>query len=342
MLSWKNAARHSRGDVTVRQAQATAAAASRSVILDDKDFAKPMDLRRIRHFVILAETLNFRRAAERLHMAQPPLTVSIQKLEAELGTKLFTRDSTGVALTSSGRTVLVEAKKLLFHGSQLMEAAKSTVDGSGGTLQIGFVGSTTYGMLQKLVPLFRAEYPGIELILREETSVSIMRQLEDGLLDIGLVRVPLLEAFKASVVQLEHDEFIAALPRGNALAGKGVLKLADMAAESFVMYAPTHANGLHSTAMLACQQAGFIPRVTQQAIQVQTVLALVESGLGVALVPSVMRRFVSDKIVYRPFSDFPPTASIGLALAYMADTECPAASRFRKLACREFPPTSPQ
>ena len=301
-----------------------------------KDSPKLMDLRRIRHFVTLAETLNFRRAAERLHMAQPPLTVSIQKLEAELGTKLFARESTGVSLTPSGQAILVEAKKLLFHGNHLQETAKSVLEGTGGILQIGFVGSATYGMLQKLLPLFRAQYPGVELILREATSVGIMQQLEDNTLDIGLVRVPLLQPSRATLVQLEHDEFIAALPRGNALAGKALLRLSDMAGESFVMYAPSAAAGLYSTAMLACQQAGFIPRVTQQAIQIQTILALVESGLGVALVPSVMQRFVSNKIVYRPLANDLPSTSIGLALAYMAETESPSAEKFRKLASQAF------
>lgn len=305
-----------------------------------KDSAKLMDLRRIRHFVTLAETLNFHRAAERLHMAQPPLTVSIQKLEAELGTKLFARESTGVSLTPSGRAILVEAKKLLFHGSHLQETAKSVLDGTGGTLQIGFVGSATYGMLQKLLPLFRAQYPGVELILREATSVGIMQQLEDNTLDVGLVRVPLLQPSRATLVQLEHDEFIAALPRGNALVDKALLRLSDMAGESFVMYAPSAAAGLYSTAMLACQQAGFIPRVTQQAIQIQTILALVESGLGVALVPSVMQRFVSDKIVYRLLAKDLPSTSIGLALAYMAETESPSAEKFRQLAARAFAPGS--
>ena len=306
-------------------------------MLSTKDSAKPIDLRRIRHFVTLAETLNFHRAAERLHMAQPPLTVSIQKLEVQLGTKLFNRESTGVSLTSSGRAVLVEARKLLFYGNQLRETAQGALDGTGGTLQIGFVGSATYGMLQKLLPLFRAEYPGVELILREATSVAIMQMLEDNALDIGLVRSPLLQPSKATLVQLQQDEYIAALPRGNSLTEKRLLHLSDLADQSFIMYAPTHAAGLHSTAMLACQQAGFIPRVTQQAVQVQTVLALVESGLGVALVPSVMQRFVSDKIVYRSFIDFPSVASIGLALAYMTETESPATNRFRRLASREFP-----
>ncbi|MBH2019129.1 MAG: LysR family transcriptional regulator [Burkholderiales bacterium] len=264
-----------------------------------------MDLRRIRHFVVLAETLNFRRAAERLQMAQPPLSVSIRKLEAELGAKLFSREPGGVLLTPSGRAVLVNARKLLFHGHQLSETARSALDGTGGSLQIGFVGSATHGMLQRLIPVFRAEYPGVELLLREATSVSIIRQLEDRALDIGLVRVP-------------------------------PLRLSDMAQESFVMYAATHAAGLHSAALLACQQAGFIPRVSQQAVQVQTVLALVESGLGVALVPSVMQRYISDRIVYRSLLDVLPQAAAGLALAYMEETGSAAAARFRQLATREF------
>ena len=94
-------------------------------------------------------------------MAQPPLSVSIRKLEEELGTKLFMRGAGGVSLTLSGQAILNEARQLLFHGSQLRETAKGVRDGTGGTLQVGFVGSTTYGLLQKLLPLFRAEYPGV-------------------------------------------------------------------------------------------------------------------------------------------------------------------------------------
>lgn len=296
-----------------------------------------MDLRRIRHFVVLAETLNFRRAAERLHMAQPPLSVSIQKLETQLGTKLFVRTPNGVTLTPSGQAALVEARRLLFHGSQFEQIAHSASDGTGGTLQVGFVGSTTFGMLQKLVPLFRTEYPGVELILREATSTRIVQLVEDDALDVGLVRTPLLRSSNATLVPLERDQFVAALPRGNRLAGKSLLELGDLADESFIMYTRTEAAGLHSAAMIACQQAGFLPRITQEAVQVQTVLSLVESGLGVALVPSVMQRFVNDKIVYRTLADFPAAAAIGLALLYRPEMESPAAQRFRALACREFP-----
>lgn len=285
-----------------------------------------MDLRRIRHFVVLAETRNFRCAAERLHMAQPPLSGSIQKLETELGTKLFVRETTGVSLTPSGRAVLAEAaRKLLFHGNQLAETAKNALDGTGGTLRIGFVGTTTWSMLQRLLPAFRAEYPGVKLVLHEATSVSIVQQLEDRALNIGLLRTPLMQPAGATLVQLEQDTFVAALPRSHALAGKGPLRMANLANESFVMYAPSAAAGLHSAVMFACQEAGFRPRVAQQGVQVQTLLALVESGLGVALVPSVMQRYVTD---------ISTAASVGLALAYTVENESPTAARFRELALR--------
>lgn len=293
-----------------------------------------MDLRRIRHFVVLAETLNYRRAAERLHMAQPPLTVSIQKLEAELGTKLFERSSTGVALTPGGRVVLAEARKLLFHGGQLQAVARDVTEGTGGTLQVGFVGTTTYGMLQRLLPQFRAEYPGVHLVLRESTSVAILEQLEDHALDVGLVRTPLLRPTRASLVQLESDRFVVALPRGHELAQRGPLRLSELADESFVMYSATAAAGLQSAAMLACQAAGFVPKVSQEAVQVQTLLALVESGTGVALVPSVMQRYASDKLLYRPLEDLPAACEVGLALGYLEGSEIPAASRFRDVAVR--------
>lgn len=295
-----------------------------------------MELRRIRHFVMLAETLNFRRAAERLHMAQPPLSVSIQKLESELGTKLFIRETKGVSITPCGKVVLKEARRLLFYEKKIIGAARDGISGTGGTLHIGFVGTTTFGMLQRLIPLFRAEYPGVELVLREAASVSILRQLEDGALDIGLIRTPLLEPTDATLVQLEQDQFIAALPKGHSLTKQDSLKIRDLGNEFFVMYAQGAAAGLRSAAMLACQNAGFVPRIAQQATQVQTLLALVESGLGVALVPSVARYYVSDRIVYRELSDVIPNAAIGLSWAYMPQTEGPAAARFRELALRSL------
>nr|WP_157008160.1 LysR family transcriptional regulator [Xenophilus azovorans] len=292
-----------------------------------------LDLRRVRQFVVLAETLNFRRAAERLHIAQPPLSVSIQKLESELGVRLFERGGAGgVSLTPSGQAALADARRLLFHSAQLREVAAAAAAGSGGALRVGFVGSTTHGVLQRIVRLFRAEYPAVELVLKESTSIHITAQVAAGELDVGVVRTPLMASAQVSLTPLLSERFIAALPMGNALAQRPELRLEDLAGESFVFYGPTEAAGLHAMAMLACQLAGFLPRVTQEATQVQTVLSLVESGLGVALVPMITQHTPNPRIAYRRIADLPEAADIGLALALHADRPSAAAQRFRQVA----------
>ena len=294
-----------------------------------------LDLRRVRQFVVLAETLNFRRAAERLHMAQPPLSVSIQKMEAELGVRLFERGGTGgVSLTPAGHAALQEARRLLFHNTQLREAAIAAAAGTGGALRVGFVGSTTHGALQRIVRQFRAQCPGVELVLKEATSVRIMERLESREFDVGLVRTPLMVHAHANLTPLLSERFVAALPTGNPLAQRPELRLEELAHESFIFYARSDAAGLHAMAMLACQLAGFLPRVMQEATQVQTVLSLVESGLGVALVPSIMQHAANPHVAYRRIVDMPDAAAIGLALALHPDRASPAALRFKEVAAR--------
>ncbi|WP_156523093.1 LysR family transcriptional regulator [Bordetella ansorpii] len=295
-----------------------------------------LDLRRVRQFVVLAETLNFRRAAEKLHMTQPPLTVAIQKLEAELGLRLFERGgSGGVSLTPSGQAALAEARRLLFHNGQLLAAARGASQGTGGALRVGFVGSTTNGVLQRAVRLFRAEYPGVELVLKEGTSVRIAERIDSGDLDVGLVRTPLLMSSRARLAPLITEDFVAAIPLGNRLAQRPDIRMTDLADESFVFYAREDAAGLHAMAMLACQRAGFLPRITQEATQVQTVLSLVESGLGVALVPAVMQYNASPRLAYRSIADISPAAQVGLALL-IVERGSPAAQRFHEVAVRCF------
>jgi DNA-binding transcriptional LysR family regulator len=292
---------------------------------------RQMDLRRIRHFSVLAETLNFSRAAERLHIAQPALSVSIQKLENELGTKLFERTSSGVLLTAAGQAALVEARRLLYQGEQLQRSVRAAADGTGGRLRIGFVGSATYRLIPDLIPGFRTQYPDVELVLREATSGAILSMLNEEALDLGIVRTPLLQSHGATLQTLQRDRLLLALPAGHALVRSEPAVLAELASEGFVMYSPTEAAGLHAHAMAACEAAGFVPTVTQEATQVLTVLALVESGLGIALVPEVARGQRAPRVVYRDLQCGTP-AEMTLALAWMAGNESPAARRFIELA----------
>jgi DNA-binding transcriptional LysR family regulator len=287
-----------------------------------------MDLRRIRHFNVLAETLNFSRAAERLRIAQPALSVSIQKLEIELGTKLFERTPLGVALTASGRAALLEARRLLYHGEQLKRSVRDATQGTGGRLRIGFVGSAIYRVIPWLIPRFRTRYPGVELVLLEETSSAIVAMLGEETLDIGIVRTPLLQSHAASLLTMQRDRFIAALPKGHALAQREPLCLADLARETFIMYSAEHATGLRASAMASCEAAGFAPNVVQEATQIPTIVALVESGLGVALVPQVMKGHREPQVVYRELQDAREGTPTTLALAWLEGGESPAAQRF--------------
>lgn len=290
-----------------------------------------MDLRRLRNFDVLAETLNFSRAAERLHIAQPALSVSIQKLEAELGNKLFDRTPSGVRLTTAGEAALVEARRILHHGEQMQLAARAAAEGTSGLLRIGFVGSAIYHLIPTLIPRFRAQYPNVQLVLREATSVAIVAMLDEEALDLGIVRTPLLQAHGATLQVLQRDRLLMALPAAHPLACSEHLALADLAREPFVMYGATHAAGLNALVLSACEGAGFVPHITQEATQIPTVLALVESGLGVALVPEVMRGHRAPRVVYRDMGNA-SFAATTLSMAFIAGNERPAAHRFMEMA----------
>jgi len=298
-----------------------------------------MDLRRIRYFTVLAETLNFSRAAERLHIAQPALSVSIQKLEAELGTKLFDRTPTGVQLTVSGEAVLLDARRLLHHGERIKRTAGGLVQGTKGLLRIGFVGSAVYRLLPALVPRFRALYPEIDLELREATSVRIIEMLAEGSLDVGIVRTPLLGQLSgARLSPLQRDRFVVAAPREHWLGQRASVSMRELANEKFVMYSSSEAAGLRAAALAACQAAGFLPEVAQVAIQIPTVLALVASGLGIALVPDVMSLHRQEDLAYVEIDDLSEAGHNSLSLAYRDGSEGAVARSFIDFACEHCGP----
>ena len=294
-----------------------------------------MELRQLHQFIAVAETLNFGRAALRLHMAQPPLSVAIRKLEEEVGAPLFERQARGVALTAAGTAALVLARRCVNDAKSLRDAALAAAGGEQGTLRVGFVGSATYALLPSLLPAFRARYPQVELVLRESANLELLAMVESGDLDVGLVRYPTGSASSLLFEIVERDVFCAVLPSAHVLAAKERLTLHELAREPFVDYASTHVPGLHAMVMLVFQQAGLTPHVAQEATQVQTVISLVQSGMGVALVPSVSARLAARDVVFRPVRGLPASAGISLAMATRADTHNPAALRFRELALHQ-------
>lgn len=289
-----------------------------------------MDLRQLRQLVVLAETLNFRRAAERLHMTQPPLSISIRRLEESLGARLFERGRRGVRLTEAGRAALNDARLAIFHAEQARRAARAAAAGEVGTLRVGFVGSATYALMPRALPEFRRRFPRVQLELAESTTARILARVEEETFDVGIVRSPVVRATPLQLETIERDVFAAVLPARHPLARSRRLRLADLAGEPFVFYSAAEVPGLHAVALLACQSAGFTPRVSQEAVQVQTVVSLVESGFGVALVPSVAKRHSSEQVVFRQLADPQRTLAVGLALVYKAEPESGLVKRLRE------------
>lgn len=249
-----------------------------------------MELRQLRQFVTLAETLNFHRAAEALNMTQPPLSLSIRKLEEELGAPLFLRHARGVTLTEAGEAALPSAREALAAAEAAGQAVRQAAGGERGRIRLGFVGSATYGLVPAVVPLFRERHPAIELSLKEATSLEGLRGLEEGALDVALVRTPLLQEASVALEPLTKEPLILLAPRGHRLAGQGRVRLEDLKDEAFVMYDRVQAPNIRAQTLMACEQAGFLPRVAEETPHIHTMIALVESGLGLAFAPAVMRR----------------------------------------------------
>ena len=274
-----------------------------------------MNLRQLRQFVTLAETGNFHRAAEMLHMAQPPLSVSIRKLEEEMGEALFERRSTGVFLTTVGEAMLADARLTLFHAEQCGQAVLDARQGQGGLLRMGIIGSATYALLPELIPSLRERFPKIELELTEATSSEILDGLVSRRFDVGFVRYPVLHPAPFELLPMDRDDFVLAVSEHSPLAAHDAIALSDAARQPFIMYPQDKVPGLSTLALMRCQLSGFTPSVVQDAMKVQTIMSLGASGLGIGLVAGVARLVMPRGVKCLALTDNPPGFHVGIALA---------------------------
>lgn len=291
-----------------------------------------MELRQLRQFVTLAETLNFHRAAEALNMTQPPLSLSIRKLEEELGAALFERHARGVTLTEAGRAALAPAREALAAADVVAHAVRQAATGERGRVRVGFVGSATYGLVPAVVPRFHERHPGIELSLKEATSLEGLRGLEEGALDVALVRTPLLEEASVHLEPLSKEPLILLAPPNHRLAGAARARLEDLKDEAFVMYDRVHAPNIRAQTLMACETAGFLPRVAEETANIHTMIALVESGLGLAFVPAVMRRAAEGRAHCLDLTVAGRPLQIGFGLATRRGEARPAVEAFAAIA----------
>ena len=270
-----------------------------------------MELRHLRYFVTVAEELHFGRAAEKLFIAQPPLSQQIQQLERELGVSLFLRTSRRVSLTPAGEAFLLGARQVLAGAEQAVSAARRAARGETGWLGIGFAASATYDLLPAVLHDFRAQFPDVELSLMELNAAEQSAALRDKTIHVGFAR-PYAEEDGVVVGAVLREPFLVALPQAHPLAVRDALALADLAPEPFVSFPEHPAPSYAQSVRRVCEEAGFTPRIAQEVREMQTALSLVAAGIGVALLPASVQNVHRAGVIYRPLSEPAPRTELAV------------------------------
>lgn len=270
-----------------------------------------IELRHFRYFIAVAETLHFGRAAERLHISQPPLSVQIRQLEEYVGTPLLERTKRRVRLSAAGQVFLEEARRAVRMADQAVEAAQAAAAGHRGTLRIGFVSSAPFNVLPGILRAYRARHAMVAVDLHEMGSAAQMRALQAAELDLGLVRLP-AEATGVEVRVLLREPLVAALPDSHPLAMRRRIHVQALRHDAFVTFPRRMGPGLYDRIFRYCAESGFTPQVGQEVEQMHAIVGLVGAGLGVALVPSSMRFMQTGEVAFVSLTDA-PTIEIGLA-----------------------------
>ncbi|MDM9383641.1 LysR substrate-binding domain-containing protein [Chlorogloeopsis sp. ULAP01] len=292
-----------------------------------------IELRHLHYFIAVAEELNFGRAAERLHIAQPPLTRQIRHLEEELGVKLFHRTTRRIQLTEPGRVYLAEARRVLAQIQEGIVLARLASRGEIGRLVIGFEGSSAYDIVPLSVKVFKERFPKVNLIVYEMTTGDQVQALHNAHIEIGFVVPPLSNACNLMVENILREPLVVALPQTHHLSNQSELNMANLNDETFIICPRHHKCGLYDHVIAVCHQAGFSPRLTQETSEVQSILGFVAAGLGVALLPASVTHLQKSGVVYRRLQ--PPTAELELAIAWQREKSSPMLPAFIEIV-KEF------
>ena len=265
-----------------------------------------MELRQLRYFVAVAEELHFRRAAERLHMSQPPMINQIRMLEEELGCELLARTRRRVEMTPAGTAFLRDARAVLADLDRAAHNARRIHQGQTGTLRVSFAGSALLSLVPRVVQRLSVTHPAIDIELHERSTSDQIQALAAGTTDLGLAPLPVGDA-DVEIEVLVREPTVAAVPASHPLARARELTLGLLAEYPFVLFPRDQAPGYHDLLMTSVTSAGTPPRVIQQASETQTIIGLVAAGVGVSLVPASVQQLALDGVAYRPVSGAPDT-----------------------------------
>jgi DNA-binding transcriptional LysR family regulator len=290
---------------------------------------RDIELRHLRYFVAVAEELHFGRAAERLHLAQPPLSQQIRKLEELLGYPLFTRTSRSVSLTTAGETLLQRARRTLRNVQRDIDETRSIGRGDVGSLHIGFIGSAMLATLPAIFRSYGEAYPRVRLHLHESFTATVMEGLENGTLDAGILRdVDPVEGVQ--VTTLWSEPFIAVLPATHACARQKSISPAALRGEPFIYYPRSAGARAYEKPLTLCEEHGFRPKIVQEASTWLSILRLIGAGLGVSIAPACVRIIASAEVVCLPLRG--AKAGSNIELAWLAGETRPIVERFKQIA----------
>ncbi|GBQ91878.1 LysR family transcriptional regulator [Acetobacter nitrogenifigens DSM 23921 = NBRC 105050] len=286
-----------------------------------------MELRHLRYFVAVADHGSFTRAAATLRMEQPPLSQQIRQFENELGVTLFQRLTRGVKLTDIGAALLPQARAVLDLQGDFLAAARGLARGDRGQLRVGLAGAVP---LLPLIPLtirrFREAWPEADVSFEESNTPALSEALHERRVDVAIVRPPVPNDAQLAVYPLFDEPTVVALPSGHAHAADGAVGLSMIASEPLIIFPRELGPGFHDAILAACQQAGFTPRLGQQAPQIAATVPLVAAGLGVSVVPASLSQIHAGGVTFHPIKEPAPKAT--LAIAVLRGQHAPLVSRF--------------
>jgi DNA-binding transcriptional LysR family regulator len=289
-----------------------------------------MDLRQLRYFIAVAEERSFTLAARRLNLSQPPLSQHIQALEAELASQLFYRTSRRVELTQAGEVLLERGRTILRQIKLAEDEVQSIGAGLIGTLDVGATGSILRGRLADLLAAYREVAPSVRMTLHEQSPALQIAALLNRTTNISLIRNA-RAAHGLSSKLAWREEVVVALPKAHPLTKRKRLALAELASEDHIILNPDSSDFARYL-QTCCIDAGFLPRVSQQVVDAQSIPSLIAAGFGVALVPQSIARFTTNDIAFRPIRPSPPSADV--FLVFREEETSMVVHNFIKLAHR--------
>jgi DNA-binding transcriptional LysR family regulator len=294
-----------------------------------------VELRHLRYFIAVAEELNFSRAAERMHMAQPPLSAAIRQLEGDLGVDLFIRTTREVKLTDAGRAFLEGARRTLADAERAAEDAKRAGAGDLGRLRLAYSWSTRFETLPALGKALRSAHPDIELLAQEMWNARMPPAFERGTIDVALSLCPEI-AVEQELAPVRKEGLVSLLPDSHSLAGEEAIPLAELADEEVILFPREIAPRLHDAFMAIYRRAGFEPRVRNESFHTGWDLGVLAEIPAVAMAPATVTGGLPDGIVAVPISE--PTDLVETCVVWRSDDSSPAVGTFVEAARSAFGP----